>query len=421
MNKGVFPAVLLLGFLLARGSAAADQPWCKLDDPAAYRAALKSAGGAAPVCPPIGDPQTLPDQLVLPMPCGERLVLRKVVIAAATLLDQEIAYLGVPAADGSALEPLIEGARTAKVAGSFLAGSGPRDPGRPSNQNRLDGRSFYIGKYVVTEPQYRAIALIGAAPAATSPSAAGCATFRAGIDGLRDTEVRPAARISWFDAVAFTRTYSNWLLARDRASIAGGRAPSLPWEQGSPSYIRLPTEAEWEYAARGGAVGLDDQSLRTYRVRDPQTGKVRLAEMSEIAVTSELDGGGPNPLAGVGRKLPNLLGLYDMVGNADEIVFDLFRLVRPDGLHGQAGGYIVKGGNVFTSKNELGVGHRREVPFFELSGETRAQTTGFRVVLTTPVFVAAKAPGDPWGVGRQNQAFSSALAEARTRLVAGGM
>src|SRR5262249_51273308 len=158
MNKGVFAAVLLLGFLLAHGSAAAEQPWCKLDDPAAYRAALTSAGGAAPVCPPIEDPQTLPDQLVLPMPCGEQLVLRKVVVAAATLLDQEIAYLGVP----PALAPLVEGARIAKIAGSFLAGSGPRDPARPLDAYRLDGRSFYIGKYVVTEPQYRAIALIGA-------------------------------------------------------------------------------------------------------------------------------------------------------------------------------------------------------------------------------------------------------------------
>src|SRR5262249_57006505 len=71
MNKRVFPAVLLLGFLLARGSAAAEQPWCRLDDPAAYREALKSAGGSAPICPPIGDPQTLPDPLGLPLPCGD--------------------------------------------------------------------------------------------------------------------------------------------------------------------------------------------------------------------------------------------------------------------------------------------------------------------------------------------------------------
>ena len=63
------------------------------------------------------------------MPCGERLVLRKVVVAAWTLLDQATAYLGVPSANGSTIEPLIERPRTAKVAGSFLAGSGARDPG----------------------------------------------------------------------------------------------------------------------------------------------------------------------------------------------------------------------------------------------------------------------------------------------------
>src|SRR6516162_8765570 len=166
MSNRVFFVSLLFALFLARAPDAVERSWCQLDAPAAYRAALEPARRAAPACPPIADPQPLPDELVLPMPCDERMVLRKVVVEGKTLLDQQTVYLGVPADKQSGLDSLINGARTTVLAGSFLTGSGPRDPQRPGRQTRLNGRSFYLGKYVVTDPQYRAISLLGSDPTA---------------------------------------------------------------------------------------------------------------------------------------------------------------------------------------------------------------------------------------------------------------
>lgn len=66
--------------------------------------------------------------------------------------------------------------------------------------------------------------------------------------------------------------------------------------------FRLPTEAEWEYAARGGKQSLNNKYSGS-------------GDINDVAWWEENSGGQPHP---VGQKAPNELGLYDMSGNVAE-------------------------------------------------------------------------------------------------------
>jgi formylglycine-generating enzyme required for sulfatase activity len=120
---------------------------------------------------------------------------------------------------------------------------------------------FYIGKYVVTQELWKAVMSI-------NPS-----TFRG--DNL------PVESVSWNDAQEFISKLN---------SITGLN-------------YRLPTEAEWEYAARGG------EESRGYRY----SGSNNIDDVAWWARS----GGKTRP---VGLKQPNELGIYDMSGNVGEWV-----------------------------------------------------------------------------------------------------
>jgi formylglycine-generating enzyme required for sulfatase activity len=142
--------------------------------------------------------------------------------------------------------------------GTFLMGSPLSEAGRDQDegpQNEVTVQSFSIGKYEVTQEQYKAVM-------GTNPS-----SFIG--DDL------PVDSVSWNDAVAFCRKLSQMT----------GRE------------YRLPTEAEWEYACRAKTTG-------------PFPGNVD-------AVTW-YDANSGNRTHPVGQKEPNGFGLYDMNGNVWE-------------------------------------------------------------------------------------------------------
>ncbi len=170
-------------------------------------------------------------------------------------------------------------------AGSFWMGS----PSGETGVMRLDetrhyvtlSKDFMIGKYPVTQSQYEAVM-------GTNPSA-----FKTGGN-------HPVECVSWKDAMRFC--------ARLNVRFAG----ILP----AGYRFSLPLEAQWEYACRAGS----ESALYNGKELTSEEGKcLNLDEIAWYVHNHSSDGH-----MEVGLKQPNDWGLYDMLGNIHEWVFDRY-------------------------------------------------------------------------------------------------
>lgn len=217
--------------------------------------------------------------------------------------------------------------------GNFVRGSPQNEQGRGVNEGQhtvVLTQGFWLADHEVTQEEYEQVT-------GNNPSF------------FKGYPYRPVDQVSWIEAVA----YCQKLTERDR------QANRITERQ----TYRLPTEAEWEYAARAGTTGM------------------RYGELNEVAWYNLNSGRQTNP---VKLKVPNAWGLYDMLGNVWEWCSDWYGtypsgiITDPTDISSTRDYKIFRGGSCNsddkTARSAVRSGH---TPGY------KANDVGFRVALIT--------------------------------------
>lgn len=244
-------------------------------------------------------------------------------------------------------------------AGSFQMGSpaSERQRNADEKQHNVSVSSFYADAYEVTQKDY--LSVMGKNPS----------YFKG--DNL------PVENVTWFDAIEYCNRLSE-KEGLEKSYIIDGK--NVTWNREANGY-RLLTEAEWEYACRGGTITV----FNTGNWNNPKDANYEgeypyLIEENYVHHTNENVQAGQNrgKTIAVNSLAPNKFGLYNMHGNVSEWVFDFYGEYTSDNKNpagNKVGIYRVNRGGAY---NDFGK-HLRSAYRSATNPLDHDQNLGFRI------------------------------------------
>jgi formylglycine-generating enzyme required for sulfatase activity/class 3 adenylate cyclase len=268
-------------------------PHGKIRDQALTQASREMPNVPSP--PPVAKPSAQPSQPSRPEAASNQQARPQTQpVPSAAPADKQAALQGAP----PTLSPAVREPEMSMLrGGTFAMGSNEDSSEKPVHQVTV--KPFAISRYPISVREWNACA-----------AAKACAFVASGQDDA------PVTNVSWSDAKQFVA----WLAGATRKAY------------------RLPTEAEWEYAARGGT------QTRYWWGDELQPGMANCKNCTNVAATEQ-------PIK-VGSFKPNPFGLHDMGGTVDQWVEDCWHKNYQGGpsdgsawVEGDCGSHVIRSGS----------------------------------------------------------------------------